>query len=116
VLHNKVDDTVPGYVYVLYFGIKGDKIWHVGTTRNLQRRMKEHNRYKGMRGAMEEVFLRRRMYGLIRCEKASLAYCIEQIIHDYPYHWDEKVLKWIVESFGGEWNERGIDWTREQMQ
>jgi len=120
-LHNKIDDTVPGWVYVIYYGIKGGKIWHVGTTRDLDRRLKEHavsrakeytqgTEYRTLGIMLHENYIRNQLYGLIYCKQASTAYAVEQIIHAYPYNWDHKVLKWLVESFGGKWNERGVKW------
>jgi predicted GIY-YIG superfamily endonuclease len=99
-IHIKYDNTVPGYVYVIYGDGRQNLRWYVGSTRDLERRIKEHTR--------KDYFQRGYLYGLISYEQASTAYSVEQIFHGYPYKWDKEVLKWLVKSFGGQWDEKGL--------
>lgn len=94
------DDNNPGWVYVT--DDLNDFTWYVGATRNLSRRMREHKYPK--------------IKGLIKCETVTKAFQIEYEFHNDDEPWNWVLLQFIVHSYGGEWNEKGIEWQKSLMQ
>jgi predicted GIY-YIG superfamily endonuclease len=107
--HLKYRTDVPGWVYVMKLVDDGKDCWYVGSTTDINRRLKEHSKtFMGI------WMLRGTLYSIIPCSTAAKAYMYEQMFHSYPYHWDEKILKWIVtDVLDATWEEQKSRWLKD---